>query len=76
MNRSRFPVALARRPAWPAVVVLLLAALLVLAGCSKQASRELQPGIYRATVELPGGKPVPFGLDVAQEEKGKVLYVA
>src|SRR5512139_1832653 len=75
MNRSPVSVALARRPAWPAVVVLLLAALLVLAGCSKQASRDLQPGIYRATVELPGGKPVPFGLDVAQEEEGKVLYV-
>ena len=75
MNRSHVPVALARRPAWSAVLVLLVAALLVLAGCSKQASRELQPGIYRATVELPGGKPVPFGLDVAQDEKGKVLYV-
>jgi thiol-disulfide isomerase/thioredoxin len=75
MNRSLDTVALARRRAWPAVGMLLFAALLVLSGCSRQASRDLQPGIYRATVELPGGKPVPFGLDVAQEEKGKVLYV-
>ena len=75
MNRSHVTVALARRPAWPAVGVAFLAAVLVFAGCSKQDSRDLQPGIYRATVELPGGKPVPFGLDVAQEEKGKVLYV-
>lgn len=75
MNRSHVSVAVARRPAWPAVVVAVIATLLVLAGCSKQASGDLQPGIYRATVELPGGKPVPFGLDVAQEEDGKVLYV-
>jgi thiol-disulfide isomerase/thioredoxin len=75
MNRLHVSVALARRPAWPALGLLFLAGLLALAGCSKQAGRDLQPGIYRATVELPGGKPVPFGLDVAQEEKGKVLYV-
>jgi thiol-disulfide isomerase/thioredoxin len=47
----------------------------VLAACSKPASRELQPGSYRATLELPGKKTVPFGLDVAQEESGTVLYV-
>jgi hypothetical protein len=46
-----------------------------LAGCSKPSSRDLQPGIYRATLELPGAKLVPFGLDVAQDEKGKFLYV-
>jgi thiol-disulfide isomerase/thioredoxin len=54
---------------------LLLAAALVLTACSKPANRELQPGSYRATIELPGDKTVPFGLDVAQEEAGKVLYV-
>ena len=43
-----------------------------LVGCSRRDSRELQPGSYRATVELPGGKPVPFGLDVAREETGTV----
>lgn len=48
---------------------------LALAGCSRQDSRELQPGSYRATVELPGGKSVPFGLDIAREEKGTVLYL-
>ena len=47
----------------------------MLSACSKPASRELQPGSYRATLELPGKKLVPFGLDVAQEETGKVLYV-
>ena len=55
--------------------MLLLAAALALAACSKPASRELQAGSYRATLELPGSKTVPFGLDVAQEETGKVLYV-
>ena len=53
----------------------LLAAALALAACSKPASRDLQAGSYRATLELPGDKTVPFGLDVAQEEPGKVLYV-
>ncbi len=47
----------------------------MLSACSKPANRELQPGSYRATLELPGKKSVPFGLDVAQEEAGKVLYV-
>ncbi len=55
--------------------MLLLAAALALSACSKPASRELQAGSYRATLELPGSKTVPFGLDVAQEETGKVLYV-
>jgi len=55
--------------------LLLLAAALALSACSKPASRELQAGSYRATLELPGSKSVPFGLDVAQEETGKVLYV-
>ena len=47
----------------------------MLAACSKPANHDLQPGSYRATLELPGKKAVPFGLDVAQEEAGKVLYV-
>jgi hypothetical protein len=34
----------------------------------------LQPGIYRATLTVPGGE-LPFGLDVAREEKGLVLYL-
>jgi thiol-disulfide isomerase/thioredoxin len=49
--------------------------MLVASACSKPPGRELQPGSYRATIELPGGKSAPFGLDVAQEEAGKVLYV-
>jgi peroxiredoxin len=47
----------------------------MLSACSKPASRELEPGSYRATLALPGKKSVPFGLDIAQEETGKVLYV-
>lgn len=75
MNRSSVPVVATRRPAWPAVGVFICVAIALLAGCSRQSSRDLQPGIYRATVELPGEKLVPFGLDVAQDENGKVLYV-
>jgi thiol-disulfide isomerase/thioredoxin len=55
--------------------VALAAALLALVACTRHGSRELQPGSYRATVELAGGKQVPFGLDVAQEESATVLYV-
>jgi peroxiredoxin len=50
-------------------------ALLTLPACSRHDSRELQPGSYRATVQLPGDKQVPFGLDVAQEQSATVLYV-
>jgi peroxiredoxin len=50
---------------------LALSALLL--GCGSR-SRELQPGSYRAVLELPGGE-LPFGLDVAQEEAGFVLTI-
>lgn len=63
------------RTARPACAVILVVALLGLASCARPGSRELQPGSYRATVELPGSKQVPFGLDVAQEESGFMLYV-
>jgi thiol-disulfide isomerase/thioredoxin len=49
--------------------------LLFLAACTRTTSSEPQPGSYRATVEIAAGKLVPFGLDVAQEERGTVLYV-
>jgi thiol-disulfide isomerase/thioredoxin len=49
----------------------LLVALTVVAGCESR-SRELQPGSYRAVLELPGGE-LPFGLDIAREESGYVL---
>src|SRR5512133_1640180 len=71
MNRLRLP----RRLGLLAGCVTLCAAVFVLYGCSKPTSRELQPGSYRATVALPGDKSVPFGLDVAREENGLVLYV-
>jgi thiol-disulfide isomerase/thioredoxin len=74
MHRLNLPLA-GRLRTCVAPALLLLAAALALAACSKPASRELQPGSYRATIELPGKKTVPFGLDVAQEETGKVLYV-
>jgi thiol-disulfide isomerase/thioredoxin len=52
-------------------VAFLVAALV--AGCG-WLGRELQPGSYRAVLELPGGE-LPFGLDVAREESGLVLYL-
>jgi len=66
VNRSRLSRPLA------SLTVLLVAAALA-SGCSSR-SRELQPGSYRAVLELPGGE-LPFGLDVAQEEGGVVLYL-
>jgi thiol-disulfide isomerase/thioredoxin len=74
MNRLHLPLA-GRLRTGAGTAALLLAAALALSSCSKPASRDLQPGSYRATLELPGDKTVPFGLDVAQEETGKVLYV-
>jgi thiol-disulfide isomerase/thioredoxin len=74
MNRLHLPLA-GRLRTCIGPTLLLLAAALALSACSKPSNRELQPGSYRATLELPGKKSVPFGLDVAQEESGKVLYV-
>jgi hypothetical protein len=54
-------------------VPALLATLAVAAGCAPE-SRDLQPGLYRAVVELPGGT-VPFGIDVAAGETGIALYL-
>jgi len=54
-----------------APMAALLVALVVVAGCESR-SRELQPGSYRAVLELPGGE-LPFGLDIAREEGGFVL---
>jgi thiol-disulfide isomerase/thioredoxin len=51
--------------------LLTMAALITACG---SRSRELEPGTYRAILELPGGE-LPFGLDVAQEEEGVVLYL-
>jgi hypothetical protein len=68
-----------QHPTRPAPAVLLAGAasiaIVLAAGCSRPDSAELQPGSYRATVELPGDKIVPFGLDVAREERGPVLYL-
>jgi hypothetical protein len=50
---------------------VLLVALAIVAGCESR-SRELQPGSYRAVLELPAGE-LPFGLDIAREESGFVL---
>ncbi len=62
---------------WPlAARASTLVVLLMLAACAKPGSGELQPGSYRATIEIADAKAVPFGLDVAQEEQGTVLYVS
>jgi thiol-disulfide isomerase/thioredoxin len=57
------------------VGLLLLVAAASVAACSKPPTRELQPGSYRAVLEVPGGDTLPFGLDVAREEQGPVLYL-
>jgi len=54
-----------------ASLVLLLAALALVSACSGRR-KELQPGAWRAVLEVPGGE-LPFGLDVAKEEAGFVL---
>jgi len=54
---------------------LAVAALTVtLAGGCGQKSRELQPGNYRAVLDLPGGE-LPFALDVAQQDGKFVLFL-
>jgi hypothetical protein len=63
----------ARLFATSALVVALATALTVAAGCAPR-SRDLQPGLYRAVVELPGGE-VPFGLDVVHGQAGIELYL-
>lgn len=68
MTPSRSPIANS---------MLACASLLVLAAMTTACgsrSRDLEPGSYRAVLELPGGE-LPFGLDVAQEEGGLVLYL-
>jgi hypothetical protein len=51
----------------------LLVVLALSAGCTPKG-HDLQPGLYRAVVELPGGE-VPFGLDVVREKSGVALYL-
>jgi thiol-disulfide isomerase/thioredoxin len=56
-----------------AALIALATAAATLAGCSPR-SHDLQPGSYRAVLEVPGGE-LPFGLDVAREESGFVIYL-
>ena len=56
-----------------AALVVLAAFLFATWGCGSR-SHELEPGSYRAVLESPGGE-LPFGLDVAREESGLVLYL-
>ena len=56
-----------------ATLTFLLVVAGVVSACGAR-SRELQPGSYRAVLELPGGE-LPFGLDVAQEDQRFVLYL-
>jgi len=68
MIRSRVPFARLL-----ASLVALFAVATLTTACGSR-SRELEPGPYRAILELPGGE-LPFGLDVAREEDGVVLYL-
>ena len=68
MTRLQAPVARLVGSLFTAVALVAL-----VAGCGSR-SRELQPGSYRAVLELPGGE-LPFELDVAQEEAAFVLTV-
>jgi len=54
-------------------LALLATLAVVAAGCAPR-SRDLQPGLYRAVIEMPGGE-VPFGLDVVREQAGIALYL-
>lgn len=54
-------------------VPVMFAALAVSTGCAPK-SRDLQPGLYRAVVELPGGE-VPFGFDVVADEAGVAIFL-
>lgn len=64
---------ISRTPRFVAALTVLLCLPLLPAGCAKP-SRDLQPGSYRATLEVQGAD-IPFGLDVAREEAGFVLYL-
>ena len=54
--------------------VFVVAALGATVTVAHSRSRDLEPGSYRAVLESPGGE-LPFGLDVAREESGLVLYL-
>lgn len=56
-----------------APLAVLATIAMLAAGCGS-FSRDLEPGTYRAVLEIPGGE-LPFGLDVAKEESGIVLYL-
>lgn len=59
-----------------ATLALLGASLLAITGCSRPPpGKDLQPGSYRAVVDADGAHEVPFGLDIAREEQGFVLYL-
>lgn len=75
MTRPSCPTTRAGRRPWHPAVALVLAGLLLATGCAKPPAKDLQPGSYRAVLELPGERTLPFGLDVAREEHGFVLYV-
>ena len=52
-----------RRLITPAYIAVLS---YVLAACGPKAPAPLSPGVFRATLETPGGE-LPFGLEIAQE---------
>ena len=57
-------------------LALLFVSLLAVTGCSRPPpGNDLQPGSYRAVVRADEAHEVPFGLDIAREEQGFVLYL-
>lgn len=50
---------------------LLIASAVLLSGCGWR-SRDLQPGVYRAVLDIPGGE-LPFGLEIAKEDSDFLL---
>jgi thiol-disulfide isomerase/thioredoxin len=67
-------IPLRARFARPAATLTAVLTVVTLVGGCESRSRDLQPGSYRAVLDLPGGE-LPFGLDVAKEENGFVLYL-
>jgi hypothetical protein len=63
------------------VVAVTLCSALSLAGCSRDgdpAAKQAGPvalGLYRATLDLPDGGDLPFGLEIAHENQQYVAYL-
>jgi thiol-disulfide isomerase/thioredoxin len=56
------------------VRTLAVTGLLALAACGRGERAEPEPGLYRATLSLPGGE-LPFGVEIAREGGRTVLFL-